>query len=317
MANEIRVPYPGVVALNAIYVMVRNLSNEVWYPTGGAFEAYGTSGRTAADYAIICTDRSGGLYTADFPEDIAVGTYTSMSYLRTGATPADVPTDSTIGAAQMDWTGSAPAAEAVSETTATSICNLALMKLGQGLEIIGSIYDGSPNASHCLILYPQVRNEVLVKLKKTAFGDLGAQLTGASLIVAAEWEYQFSLPSDCLTVVGQVDEGNHDSRYSYDIKKGIFLTNELTNDDGDSAYIEYAYLENLTTKYGPMEIEAIATRLAAELAPTIRAKNPEIRMQLLEEYRLIALPNAIIETQAQVYVPDEEGDTSWLDARSA
>jgi len=312
MSNEIRTAYPGTIALNQIYAMVRNSSDEVWYPTDEEWETYGTSGRTAADYAIILTDQSGGLFTADFPENIAVGKYTTVIYLRNGVAPADAPTDDVIGVAEINWTGATIAAEAVDETTATEICNMALMKLGE--ELIGAIYDGTKRAGFCLTLYPRIRNEIKFELKRTSFADLGAALSGDSLIDAAEWEYQFDLPADCIAVVRQTDEGDQTAEYPYDIKRGVLLTNDYSNDDADSAYIEYIWLNEVAGTYYPLEIEAIATKLAAELAPTIKGKE-NYREGLLQEYELLSLPAAITEAQSEKYVPEEQEDTSWLDAR--
>ena len=309
MANEIRTTYPGEVNL---YAMVRNSSDEIWFPTNEVWETYGTSDRTAADYAITLTDQSGGLYTADFPDNIAVGTYTTMIYLRNGASPADVPTDDVIGIASIKWTGSTVAAEAADETTATEVCNMAFIKLGE--PVIGAIYDGTPQAALCLVLYPRIRNEVLFKLKRTSFADLGAALSGASLVAAAEWDYQFNLPADCITVVRQTDEEDQITSYPYDIKRGVLLTNDYSNEDGDSAYIEYVYLNENAATYHPMETDAIATLLAAELAPTIKGKE-NYREGLLQEFELIALPQAIAEAQSEVYDPEEGEDVSWLDAR--
>ena len=89
----------------------------------------------------------------------------------------------------------------------------------------------------------------------------------------------------------------------------------ISNDDDDSAYIEYIWLNETASTYSPHEIDAIATRLAAELAPSIKGK-ADWKAELMEEYHAIALPRAIAERQKEVYVADEEGDTSWVDARS-
>lgn len=308
MSNELRTTQAGSVTM---YAMVRDQDDKVWYPTGQAFEVYGTTSRTANDYAIALTSQSGDLYTADFPSAIDPGTYDALYYSQAGALPADTPTDTNTDSSVIKWAGSAVAVT-VDETTATTICNIALLKLGENT--ISSIVDGSEVAGLCLTIYARIRNEVLSRIGRTSFGDLGAQLAGSSLIEAAEWLYQFDLPSDNLRVLRQTDEQDSSVEYPFSIKRQTFLTNTLSNGDEDSAYVEYVHLNENTATYSPMETEAVATLLAAELAPTIKGK-AEFRERLLSEYELDALPGARVEAGSEEFYKNEEGVPTWRDAR--
>ena len=59
--------------------------------------------------------------------------------------------------------------------------------------------------------------------------------------------------------------------------------------------------------------EAIATKLAAELAPVY---NPAKVVDLKREYEFLVLPNAKAANQKEQY-DDDEGSFSWRDARTS
>ena len=56
-----------------------------------------------ADYGIVFSDKGGGFYVADLPEDLPVGIYTLVAYLQAGGAQAD--TDEEIGSWQTNWDG--------------------------------------------------------------------------------------------------------------------------------------------------------------------------------------------------------------------
>jgi hypothetical protein len=94
----------------------------------------------------------------------------------------------------------------------------------------------------------------------------------------------------------------------------ILVTNTLSNNDGDSAYIEYlAYVQggisDDPTKYPEGFKNAMATRLAVEIEVDY-----DRRVKLLQEYELLAKPfSDIVNNMAQYQKPV----TKVLDARSA
>lgn len=74
----------------------------------------------------------------------------------------------------------------------------------------------------------------------------------------------------------------------------MLATNALSDDDGDSAYIQYlAYVQagrsDRPQDYPEAFVNAFATRLAAELA--LDSKDYERRRGLLEEYQILAKPD--------------------------
>lgn len=120
---------------------------------------------------------------------------------------------------------------------------------------------------------------------------------------------------------------NTDDAYGADWESGhayksaqtgrLLLANEYSNDDDDSAYIEYvAYsatgVSDIPTHYDQPFIEAFTTLLAAQMATW--TKEFQAAGILLQQYRLIDRPDA---EGLQAESDYEEEPTSWLDARTA
>jgi len=100
MANEIHANY---VSGNTLYAVVRNTAGSVWYVTGQVFEVWGTGGRTADDYNISLTDKSGNRYVGSFDTNIPAGRYFVQVFLQAGANPADG--DTFIAGEEIVWSG--------------------------------------------------------------------------------------------------------------------------------------------------------------------------------------------------------------------
>ncbi len=97
----------------------------------------------------------------------------------------------------------------------------------------------------------------------------------------------------------------------------IIVSNEFSNSDGDSAYIEYlAYavtgVGDIPGEYPPDFVEAFVTLLASEMAPW--SVEQTVRLNLREEYELLVRPGALAAEARPDY---EKTEISWLDARTA
>jgi hypothetical protein len=92
-------------------MVFRPTDGYVWYPTGNAFEVFGTSSRTTANYkAITMTEVATGssYYRGTFPSAITAGaTYDIQFRQQVGGTAAN--TDYYAGGQGFQWTGSAVA----------------------------------------------------------------------------------------------------------------------------------------------------------------------------------------------------------------
>ena len=100
MANEIHVNYASG---NTLHAVVRTAAGNVWYVAGQAFEAWGTGGRTADNYDISLTDKSGSRYVGSFDTIIQAGRYSVQVFLQAGANPTDG--DTIVAEKEIVWSG--------------------------------------------------------------------------------------------------------------------------------------------------------------------------------------------------------------------
>lgn len=203
--------------------------------------------------------------------------------------------------------------------TEADICNLALIQDGADLITSLASSDTSDNANLCRRLYPIVKDSCLTRWEwngVTKFADLGAE---ASVSEQADWEYVFNLPDDCMQVIAQIDEGNHKKKFAHAVKGRQLYTNNYSNDDGDSAYIDYISIAAVSL-FSPQLIEYIALKLALRMAPKLlgTSEGAAIIMQTMErELRLKILPEAIGRNQAEGDADggNDEGECTWLTGR--
>jgi len=99
-ANEIRAFDPGATTC---YTVVREIDGDVWYVAGNVFEVWGTGARTAADYDIALTDKTGGFFVGTMDTDIGAGYYYLVTHQQAAASPAD--TDPAVFQEYGYWSG--------------------------------------------------------------------------------------------------------------------------------------------------------------------------------------------------------------------
>ena len=302
---------------STLYALIWDFANnEIWYPTGEVFETWGTGSRSTLDYAITMTELVSGIgyYVADWPTGMSAGSYDYIVKYQAGSVPAD--SDVMLsGPVKVYWTGVTTAAEP--ETNAVNICNRALAKLGGGEDtrIISAIgTSGDKTSELCELLYTPTRKEVLVRVKPqecSEYEDLGDESSFSG--EKAEWRYVFDLPDDCLSVIKQTDERYHKLEYDHEIKLSKLFTNALSNEDADSAYIEYVVNETDGSKFSESLINAIATKLASELAPRIIGGEWawKRRLDLLDEYEKLVLPLAKGLNRRQQYHDERERESKY------
>ena len=204
----------------------------------------------------------------------------------------------------------------------TNICNIALGKLGGagdqegGNAFIASINGSGKVPAWCKLNFPRARRRTIKDLAilecpfraTVRFKDLGTELSSGSLPEIGEYEHAFSLPGTCLEVVRQFDEVAIATRlqpyqtgsavnYQWETianKNGngtIFLTNRLTNADGDSAFIEHVIDTPLTGSWTEEMIECVATLLAHGVAAVV-GRDMQASAFMLGQYLDVAVPNA-------------------------
>ncbi len=315
--EKFRTQYPTDADL---YILIWDEDQKIAYIVGEVFETYGTASRTAADYAINMTEQgSTGFYTASWPTWIARGNYDVVVKVRSGATPAD----SDTGYGPVERYCTTASVTAPTDVDAVEICNRALAKIGGGDDTleISSLSDTDPTSLLCATLYTPARKTVLKRMKPqecSYYADLGAQSAFAG--EKAEWTYVFDLPSDNLIVCRQTDERFHKLEYRSQIKQSKLFTNNFSNEDGDSAYIEYIKDETDATVFSEEVVNAIATLMAVDLTPRITGGEWgwKRRQELLEEFETLVLPNSEGINKSMQHHDETPRDAlySWLGARS-
>jgi len=200
----------------------------------------------------------------------------------------------------------------------TDISNLALGKIGgagealTGTAFISSIDDDDKVSTWCKLNFPRARRRVISELATrecpfratVRFADLEAQASSTPEI--GQYQFAFNLPGDCLEVVRQFYEDHIKRRatrgpviYENQFETianaagtgKLFLTDLLTNQDGDSAFIEYVIDTPNTGSFSEEMIDCVATLLASEVAAVV-GKDANVGVTMLEKYFAVAVPNA-------------------------
>lgn len=174
------------------------------------------------------------------------------------------------------------------------ICNFALQLVGD--ESILSLADATVPAQQCNLRYDSSRRAVLEK------GYWNFALSRVSLAREAttpvfDFSYQFTLPSDCLKVVGTERElGTHfGTDPLFNGYKVVGFSEPFTGKDRykiegrsllyDQDACKILYLRDFedTTKFAPLFVEALALYLASRIAYKITGSRTMER-ELLDEY---------------------------------
>ena len=183
-----------------------------------------------------------------------------------------------------------------------SICNWALSKLGA--ETITSLTQDSENARLCNTLYNIIRDNVLTGhiwnfAQKRA---ILAQLAEAPTYTDDLMTVKYTKPADCL----KINFVNFPSAIVKIEEDGILS-------DTEGLKIKYTYRVTDPMKFFPKFVEALAARLAAEMAfPITRDKG--IATTLFNLYYKEILPEAK-SVDSQQGTPMSAKQDEWLDAR--
>lgn len=265
-----------------------------------------------ADYAFELTDKSGEMFTRPPNDSFPIGvTLFRFTYEQGGADPADGDT-LLYGPIPVEWTGESVIVDGETSSL-TDLWNYAYAKLGGAWEQnkLASSNETTDSAELCQLLWPKVRKEVLVRGSKegfnweeaTKYAESGDELADPNIPEMANWTRAFTLPTDFLRVIAQVSEADRTAEYPFEVMRGLLLTDSYGNDDEDSAYIKYIFDNDDVTTYGDALYNAMATKLAAELAGT--TVGAERRNQLIQEYETLILSLAASRNQAQVFHDDK------------
>jgi len=140
-----------------------------------------------------------------------------------------------------------------------SVCNSALIKIGA--DRISSRTENVKSAICLNAIFDQIRDCEL-RDHPWNFAILRTTLAPTSTTPNSEYDYEYDLPSDCLRVLAVLldvdDDGTED--YDYVIEAGKILIDE------SSIYVKYIKREDDPSEWDPSFAEALAWRLAREVA---------------------------------------------------
>lgn len=179
------------------------------------------------------------------------------------------------------------------------ICNRGLQKLGA--DRITSLTQDSRNARSCNALYEIVRDAEL-RAHPWSFAVKRVVLAPDSTTPAFDYDYSFTLPSDCLRVLPP-----NDSDLDWRIEGGAILTNY-----GDSLNLRYIARITDPNLFDPLFMESLASRIAVELCEELTQSNQKgqgVRDDYKQAIREARRNNAIEK------MSDEPPEDPWVTAR--
>jgi len=160
------------------------------------------------------------------------------------------------------------------------ICNLALAHVGG--RAIESFTEGTKEAIECRRFYEIDRNAVLedhdwnFARKRLSLALLTEEYSG--------WEYAYAWPTDCLAPRVIYNPAGWDAEeIRFEVASDSTGSQRVILTDQAEAELIYTMKVTVVNLYDNQFIQALALRLASDLAQTIRAK-PELRVMLLKDY---------------------------------
>lgn len=140
----------------------------------------------------------------------------------------------------------------------TEICSAALMLLGANS--INSLTDNNDRARTCKLLWPMVLDDEL-SAHRWNCARKRAELAREAAVPAFGWNYQYTLPADCLRVLEMQDPDEN-----FEVEDGVLMCNNTT------AKVRYLYRNVAFGSYSSGLQTALVARMSAELSLPITKK---------------------------------------------
>lgn len=133
--------------------------------------------------------------------------------------------------------------------------------------------------------------------------------TWEAVAIAPSWgyDYEFSLPGDCLRILGVSNDEEEASAntFDYKVEQGRILTDE------DKLYLRYVARITDTALFPWWFIDTLALKIAVELSE-VQAKSASLTQDMRQQY-MVALMKARQYNNADLYVEDDTGASLWVD----
>lgn len=189
--------------------------------------------------------------------------------------------------------------------SSTDIANMALDILKEAP--ISSLDDDRPIARWLKRNFTVTRNAVLERAEWN-FSLVRAEIAEDATEPAFGWDYQYTIPADCIRVIPLTQDGKSEGRpILHEIEGGKILTNQC-------GPLKVRYVENLENidSYPASFSEAVAARLAMKMAHWLTGKTSYVKVAqgLYDD----AMETAFLSDAVQGSVP-RAADEEWTDAR--
>lgn len=185
-------------------------------------------------------------------------------------------------------------------TSSVEICNSALLKLG--CSMITSLSDTTKQGLACNAQYDRLRKEIL-RAHPWNFAITHADLAAtANTPVWDKWTVEFAIPTDVLRILDtNLGDEAWEIGYNADGLKVLFC-------NSDDCQIKYIKDITNTTRFDPTFEEALAFRLAADLAYHM-VQSQTVQQQMFTYYRQ-AMATAM-SYDGQESSPQQVEATAW------
>lgn len=179
------------------------------------------------------------------------------------------------------------------------ICNLAVTKLGE--DPITALTENTKAARLCNLHYPLMRDFVLTA-HNWNFAITRAELAVSGDAPAFDYTTKFALPVDCLRVY----QTSLPRYQHWKVESGFILC--------DSSELKIIYIRRVTdpNQFSPLFVEALASRIASELAQPI-ADSPSLAGNMFNLYERKLREARTYD--AQEGFPEGLDADAWLDSR--
>lgn len=168
-------------------------------------------------------------------------------------------------------------------STAEELCNVALARVGQKRDLLDDFAaDTTEAAELCRALYPVARDAILASApwsfatKRATLADLDDPRSG--------WAYTYALPTDCL-VARELYAGSRnptaDERIVFAIEYDATTAKRVLVTDQEDAELVYTAALEAVPLFPPLAQEAIAWRLASDLALALTVK-PQVGLAMAQ-----------------------------------
>ena len=183
-----------------------------------------------------------------------------------------------------------------------------MLKIGE--DPIASLSETTKRARVCSALYDEKRKELLTS-HRWVFSIGRASLALLASAPAFGFTYQFTLPTDCLRVLGVYDPNQGLHQYTatnriWKVESGKFLYTD------DSVNIFYIRDVETVPDFDPLFDTALALRIAMDAAYALgngQSRIPQLAQDFERTLREAKKINAMIGTPETIEV------TEWLDSR--